>query len=218
MATMSEIISVVQDNVKDSDVATASAIITLTNRCIAEIASRYTLPSLAASASVTSTETYKVALPANFGKRLYHCFNTTQSSECAIYDSYYDFVVKHPVPTSTAAQPVTVVVPYSGYLYYQGIPTDAETLTLYYYRVPTATGTTTGTYETVVPDGIPGAINDMVLTNYVSWKLFSKIEQGLEGNKSDTMYYRQLYNEGLTYLFDHMAQENPGIVGGDFGA
>jgi hypothetical protein len=51
------------------------------------------------------------------------------------------------------------------------------------------------------PEGIPAHLHSALLVNYVASRLFDIIEDGVDGNKTNTRRYEEKYlNEGLRQL------------------
>ena len=66
----------------------------------------------------------------------------------------------------------------------------------------------------LVEDGLGNqvALNeayDEALVSYACWKLFMRIEQGLEGPKTDTLFYKGQYLEALDDLDSGLGKARP---------
>jgi len=122
------------------------------------------LPDLFTSDTVdTLTTTYKVTLPADFHRELFLVSNSS-GVEVDIANSKSDFFSTNPLLNTPGN--VYEVLDYGGYLYYKNLPASAETLTLYYYRIPVDMSADTDT-----PDGIPVHLQKGLLANYAIWKI-----------------------------------------------
>jgi len=80
-------------------------------------------------------------------------------------------------------------------LYYQGIPTVAETVTLHYYRKPVDMA-----LDTDVPDGIPDHLQISLLVNFAAWKAYERLEENLEGQTPNTDKYKRFFMEAMRIL------------------
>jgi len=83
----------------------------------------------------TSIANQYISLPTNFGRGLYHLVSDTNDVEINIYDSFAELLSQYPTLDNTSR--VIAASIRGSRLYYQGMPSVAETLTAYYYRVPT---------------------------------------------------------------------------------
>lgn len=186
------ILDTVQDSAYDED-----TVIGLFNQCAKGVSRRLVLPSLDTEGTVTTvTNGPSVALPANFQRNLYYCKDQSISTHtieiCNSKDQlarYYDDKL---IKTGTRVRGVAAVRPQ---LYYAPIPTVATTLTLRYQKLPDAINAATN-LDAITPDGFSD-----LWENYALWKLYEKIEQGMEGQKVDTTYYMNLY----LGLFDELS-------------
>lgn len=186
------VLDTVQDSAYDED-----AVIGLLNQCVRGLSRRLVLPSLEAEGTVTTVlNGPSVALPANFQRNLYYCKDQSASIHpieiCSSKDQlarYYDDKL---IKTGARVLGVAVARPL---LYYAPIPTVATTLTLRYQKTPDAISISTD-LDTITPEGF-----EEIWENYALWKLYSKIEQGIEGQKVDTTYYMNLY----LGLFDELS-------------
>jgi len=81
-------------------------------------------------------------------------------------------------------------------LIYQGVPSDATTIALQYYRLPVDMTDVSTSY----PDGISNSEEYvMCLFHYACWKLFARVEDYTEA-KHDTMYHKKEYQDYLVEL------------------
>jgi len=77
-------------------------------------------------------------------------------------------------------------------LLYRDIPSAAETLTIHYYRVPDMMAD-----DDDEPVGIPEQLRYPLLVGFACAHIFSLIEDGLDGNRANTNYWKQEYTQGL---------------------
>ena len=86
-------------------------------------------------------------------------------------------------------------------IYYQGIPSAAETLVLLFRRTPTRMSLSTDT-----PDGIPDHLHRSVIVPKASSYGFDLIEDGMEGQKVNMLAQEGHYQIGLQKLGAYAAR------------
>lgn len=161
------------------------------------------LPRLYTSDTIDcSTTTYYVDLSDlstyTFGRDLDFASNGTTGSRITVQRSMQDFMKSYPEMDESGS--VYRVFEEGGRLYHQGIPSEAETLTLWFYRVPTTLSIDSPDAE---PEGIPSQFHHAILTNYAAWRIFSLID-GDNGelrytiDKHWTRYEQSLHDLYLT--------------------
>jgi len=94
----------------------------------------------------TSTSAAFVNMPDNFQRDLQLVVSST-GSEIDIADSFIDFVETYPLLNKSGR--ISEAIEHGKKLYYQGIPTSSELITLHYYRKPIAM-----VVDADTPDGI----------------------------------------------------------------
>jgi hypothetical protein len=83
-------------------------------------------------------------------------------------------------------------------LYYQSIPTVAETLTVHFYRKPVAMALSTDT-----PDGLPDHLQTRLVRHYVCKDIFGEgIEDGENNQGSGFQYHNAMFYEAMEELVD----------------
>lgn len=140
----------------------------------------------------TVIDTASVAMPASFQRNLQFATNSA-GIEIDVFDSMIEFAQFYPLMTASGS--VQAVVEQGGRLYYQRIPTAAETLTLHFYKLPTEM-----TLNTDIPTCIPLHLQLPLLVNHAAFKLFELIEDGEAGMGVNTARYKTLFLEALHTL------------------
>ena len=141
----------------------------------------------------TVTDAAYVALPTTFGRAL-KLVSDSNGREIDIANSMVEFVEVYPLLDASGS--VKEVIDYGGNIYYQGIPTSAEELTLYFHRLPV---NMSGVSDT--PDGIPLALQKKLLVNYACKEIFAVIEDGIdEEQQVNTIKYTKLFLISLRLL------------------
>jgi len=133
-----------------------------------------------------------VAMPADFQRDLYLVASST-GRELDIAHSFIEFIETYPLLDKTGN--ISEVIEHGNQLYYQGIPTSSETLTLYYYRKPVEMVDDDDT-----PDGIPEHLQISLLVNFACWKAFEYIEDGMEGEIPNTLKFKNSFLESIRTL------------------
>lgn len=90
---------------------------------------------------------------------------------------------------------ITEIAVQGNTLYYQGIPTEAEEVTLHFYRKPVDM-----TADDDIPDGIPSHLHYELLVNFACWKAYELLEDGLEGDIPNTLKFKTSFLEALRTL------------------
>jgi hypothetical protein len=140
----------------------------------------------------TATDAAYVSMPATYQRDLQFVIDGN-GTEIQIANSFIAFTESNPLLDRSGS--IYEVAEKGGNLYYQGIPTSSETLTLHFYRLPIDMSE-----DSDVPDGIPLHLQIPLLVNYTAWKLFELIEDGIEGENVNTMKYFTLFSNALRTL------------------
>ena len=151
------------------------------------------LPELFTIGTVTtSIVAAYVDMPVNFQRDLQLAVSYT-GSEIDIAHSFIEFAETYPLLNKSGR--ISEVVEHGKKLYYQGIPTVAETVTLHYYRKPVAM-----VLDADVPDGIPDHLHISLLVNFAAWKAYERLEENLEGQTPNTDKYKRFFMEVMRIL------------------
>jgi len=193
MATGSELAEQVLDIVQDPSFDEDMVLVQF-NKAAAQISAQVLLPFLEATATVIADPTKTaVSLPSNFQRNLFKCDDDTEYNEIKVLNSkaqMIDRLGRSFYIQETLVKAVAVVQPD---LLYAPSPVALTNLHLSYHRKPELI--TSDEIEAFLPEGY-----DDMLLNFACWRLYAKLEQGLEGAKTDTNYYRGLYVEQLETL------------------
>lgn len=153
MATQTELIDEIENIVQDESY-TELEILSFMNRCVRQIsrgmliyypdrtqAFSNPLPDLLTSDTVTtSTSVAYVSMPSDFGRDL---IGAVTDNDLTIFSSYGEFLKYY--PTLDNSGDVHSVAVRGSLLFYQGIPTTADDITLHYYRKPYDMASLSGT-------------------------------------------------------------------------
>jgi len=137
----------------------------------------------------TSTSAAYVNMPDNFQRDLQFVAAST-GSEIDIADSFIEFVETYPLLNKSGR--ISEVIEHGRKLYYQGIPTVSEEVTIHYYRKPVEMVNDADT-----PDGIPEHLQISLLVNFAAWKAYEHLEDGIEGETPNTIKFKNFFLENM---------------------
>lgn len=151
------------------------------------------LPDLYTVATIaTVTTTNHVALPVNYQRALVLACNST-GSEIGIHDSFHEFSKIYPLGSYPGA--VYNIGVKGRSLYYYGVPSVAETITIHYHRYPEEMSS-----DNDEPDGLPPEFHHSLLVNFSCAEIERLKEDGIDGNEFNTKRYSDLFQLGLLEL------------------
>ena len=202
MATLSELRSQVSTIIQDSSFDN-STIDGYLNRGMLEIAGgirrpdssvlTMPLPELFEIGTVaTDTTTFKVSLPVDYQRDVVMAVDE-DGRELSIYDSFMEFARIYPGMAATGT--INAVAVKGRYLYYQGVPTASEDITIHYHRYPVDM-----VADADEPDGIPKNLHIPLLVNFACKEIYSLIEDGMDGKMPNTAKYEAKFMAALEML------------------
>lgn len=206
MATTEELVDFVSDIIQDSSYTDAT-ILKYINRGLRQIAGGLfitspdrtqvfssPLPNLLTSDTITTSLTLPyVTMPEDFGRNLIAAISSATNIRLTIIDSFAEFLNMY--PTLNMSSSVINVAVRGTRLYYQGIPTSADTITLHYYSTPTELED-----DEDVPDCLPTHLQEELLINYAAMKIYDQIEDGIDGAKVNTDSYTAKFMKAMIDL------------------
>lgn len=130
-----------------------------------------------------------VDMPADFHRDL-QFVTSSSGSEIDIANSFIEFVETYPLLNKSGR--IAEVIEQGKKLYYQGIPSSSESITLHYYRKPIEM-----VNDDDVPDGIPEHLHYSLLVNFAAWKAYEHIEDGNDGESPNTNKFKNLFLEAM---------------------
>lgn len=172
------------------------------NKALKEISGFILLPKLLETETTIDTvlDTAYASLPDNFQRNLHYCYSNTTNRKIRIYKDVR-LLYRQFSQLDLGGQVVGVAVKGRSF-YYQRIPTTVETLRVHYYKYPTVI-----TDETDQPDCLPEFLVRPLLVNYVAKEIYSLIEDGEDGQKTNTMYYKAKFVEAMAELNRYVGPE-----------
>jgi len=172
------------------------------------------IPELYTTAIVTTVADQAYAdLPSDYQRGIFYVSNNDGDHIKPVDNcGYYDFRIwLNSMPHKDLSETGSVyrVAVKGKSLYYQGIPSTAENLTIHYYREPDTM--TAGTDE---PDGLPSFLSKPLLKHYVLKEIFGEgIEDGEDSTGRGAAYHNQKFYEAMQNLMDFLPMdEEPGYV------
>ncbi|WP_027389234.1 hypothetical protein [Chrysiogenes arsenatis] len=212
--TLEEMIDDIADIVNDPGYSSEDDILPFVNRAIIKIASRVLLPDLATSEVISTvaetvvttdedtgevTESlaynHRVLLPENFMRYLYRV-EPEESSRQAIrfYKSPQDFLSDCRGDIGRLVTSVSAATMLAKYLLYVGTPKEPQLIRLHFYRKPDALVDLGDT-----PDYLPEFAHESII-HAACHRIYERIEDGIEGQKTNTLYYEQKFEQGIAEL------------------
>lgn len=140
----------------------------------------------------TDTTAPYLIMPSDFSGRLVYVgnsdgrINVLKGGLMELLDLY---------PGLTETETILDVAVENKLLYYQGIPSTVESLTVLYYASPPKL-----LKEHDIPDWLPEYLHRGLIVNKAVELKFRKIEEGIEGEMANTLKYRGYYEESKQML------------------
>jgi len=149
------------------------------------------LPDLFSIATVdTVLSTAYASMPATYQRSLQFVADSS-GREIDVYNSMIEFAEDNPLMDRDGS--VDGVIEQGGRLYYQGIPTSVETLTLHFFRLPVDMSS-----DSESPDGLPDHLAEPLLVNYVCKELFQLLRD--KNSPDRVIWHTQLFNQYMRAL------------------
>jgi len=140
----------------------------------------------------TDTSVAYVNMPTTFQRSLQFAA-AASGYEINLAESFISFSETYPLLNQSGR--LSEVIEFGGKLYYQGIPTSEEEITLHFYRAPVDMQDDTDT-----PDGIPTHLHHSLLVNHAAWKIFDLIEDDFSEPGLNTQRYYNMFLQALGLL------------------
>lgn len=219
MSSTGEMIEEVADIVKD-DLYDEDSIQALLNGGLLHVASRVLLPELDTTDTITTdVDVNVIALPEDFHRNLYR----VDPAPAAMSFRPSIVLVNSPgqlkrlmgvAMFESSADVMAVTLSGKANLMYGPRPIAPQDLMVSYYRKPTQLIT-----DDDVPDCIPAERHHM-LVDYACYRIFAKIEDGIEGQKVNTKYHYEELEKFFELLEEETGQGKSmppaTVVAGDF--
>jgi len=200
--TVLEINEEVQTIIQDVSFGIADTM-SYVNKALKEISGLFLLPKLLETETTVDTvvSTAYADLPDNFQKHLHYCYSNTNNIKIKIYGSVE--LLYSAFSRLDLGGRVVGVARKGDRLYYQRIPSSAETLRVHYYKAPTIQ-TINGDQN----DALPEFLTRPLLVSYVAKEIWKLIEDGEEGASPNTRYYKNEFNGAMAALNRYIGPED----------
>jgi len=177
-------------------------ILSFVNKGLKEIAGEVLLPKLIETETtvLTVVDTAYASLPDDFMRNLHYCYSSTNNRKIKIYDDVR--LLYRQFSQLDLARSVVGVARKGSSLYYQRIPSSAETLRIHYYKYPTELIASSDQ-----PDCLPEFLVRSLLVNYVVKELFSIIDTG-PPDQENTAKYQRFFDDAIMRLKEYVGPEN----------
>lgn len=203
MASLSDLVSRVSALIQDStfsDDDIASAL----NRSLIRIAGGVMLPNGGISpplpelyttgAVTTDTAAAYVALPTSYQRDVVMVYSSAQDVRLRLLPSFRFFLRQWEGGLDEGGSIIDVAVNGRN-LWYQPVPSVADTLTVHFHRAPS-----TLSDDADEPEGIPAHLHYDLLVNDVCREIYESIEDGLDGRPVNTEKHLALFERALSAL------------------
>lgn len=140
----------------------------------------------------TSVDLAYVDLPIDFHRSLQFAASS-KGYEIDIANSFISFSETYPLLNKTGN--ISEIIAFGGSLYYQGIPSIPEDITIHYYKVPTDM-----VADDDEPSCLPLHLQRPLLVNHAVWKLYELIEDDLTKGGQNIQQYQTIFNQALRLL------------------
>jgi hypothetical protein len=199
MATLEELrneIKVPLDDASISNEAIDSAI----NACLRLVARKLLFPALETS-GVFTTDPLKtvVKIPVNwtYSRNLFAAA-VPDEEKIKVLASVGELAQRYPdYDTALVNSPIEYIVIHGNDIIYYPSPLIATDVTCKYYSTPTPL-----VKDSDEPTFIPEEMQIDLIVNYVLWKVWARIEDGIEGFKVNTSYHKKEFQEFFDDLDD----------------
>ncbi len=199
MATLETLNDVILDIIQDPSI-TSDTVTSLINQGIRYIASQVLLPELSSEGPVeTVVGSCATTVPSawNFERILFNA-EVEGTQDIQVVQSKEELHRVYPnYETELQSGLVEFALVTGSNLTYYPIPTEITEIFCKFYTKPTPL--VSGTDEPVC---IPEALQEDLLENFTLWKLYTRIEDGVEGRKVNTVYYKAEFYKALETLED----------------
>lgn len=142
-----------------------------------------------------------VAFPSNYNRGLASVSSLSQDRRIPIFDSFHKLLRRYPLLDDIGD--VSVVAEKGNYLYYQSMPSTTETLTLHYFRDPTAMSASGSS-----PDGIPSHLQERLLVNYAAKEIIGLVEEAVKGKTLRADKYEEKFQKAMADLVAFIGPED----------
>ncbi|MBC8442002.1 MAG: hypothetical protein H8D87_20230 [Deltaproteobacteria bacterium] len=194
------ILARIETGIQDPSLTREDDICPLVNEFVSEVSELFTLPGLQEHETIAvaiADNPVFIAMPDIFAHDLYRVYNETSRETVSIrsnikaLENLYSGWESPGMIQDVALEHKT--------LWYRPLPVQDQFLTLFFYREPVPVEFDD---DEAHLDGIPYNLNTIAV-DYALKELWALAEDGIDGQKINTLYYTDRYNIGLAKLAKH---------------
>jgi len=186
----------VQKIVDNKDLTQPDQVLTLFNEGLQDVATQINLPALDTWGEVSvSALASNASLPDGFMRELHAVYDAARPDHDLPIVSSLSVLTKEFGIIGSKSGPIEACCEEDGTIYFAPVPVNATSLVVGYYREPTELVDSTD-----IPSCLPQAFHDACLVNYVAWRLFALMEEGMDGETVMTARYQGFYQQALASL------------------
>lgn len=203
---LSEIYARVRETVQDEALTGEEKLLSLVNEAV-QRGCKACQPELVTTAVLeVPAETPGITgMPENYGHTLYRMVNRTTGDLINIRTGSKYLSEAFGGLTDDVRKYTTDAAIHNNSLWFRPVCAYAQSFELWYYRKPVVLD---GTDLSAVPDGIPSFLHQRLIVGYILKESFTLIEDGIEGQKVNTINWNQEYVAGLQEL-DMYCRKSP---------
>lgn len=188
--TVEQLIERVLFKVEDGNFSEDDVLLSL-DQCALDIATNCDIKQLATVSELTVVGgTNTIALPSDFCKELTYGYNKTSNHPVKVYDSRV--LLDKAISTIGTKGNIRHIADDNPDLYCQYTPTNDQVLDIYYHKNPDDLA-----LDGQFPMWVPSNYIYKLFYHYSVAQLFDIIEDGIEGEKVNTLYHEDRYQEEL---------------------
>jgi hypothetical protein len=199
MAYFGDMITNILETV-DDDSVTETKVKSLINQGVLLCASKVRLPEFESSGTFdTVTDAHNVEIPVswNYHRSLYAAA-IPNGSPIKVVSAIGIIKDKYPeIDAELINDSIEFLMIRNGQLLYFPVPAEITTVYCKFYEQPTPLAKSKD-----IPSCLPDHLHEPLLESYTLWKLYAKIEDGNEGRKTNTLYYKKEFQEAFQELDD----------------
>lgn len=195
-----DMLDAIERKIQDTSYDRQTMLLPMLNEALLHVAFRHPLSLLEEKASVVSIPGQEwVEMPDDYHSFLFHAYNQTTNSPCRVcYTRQTLNRMYSNEPTQTGS--IESVVVEADKLFYKRIPETPQTLIIDYYISPEELTDDMGS----APECIPAALHHKLLVDQVLLNVYSEIEDGVDGQKVNTLYHQREFDYGMELLRRYM--------------
>jgi hypothetical protein len=170
------------------------------NKCLLRLSGKYLFPKLEIIRDIETDLSGSIPVPADYQKNLRYAHSITHNHRVRVFGSVIQLNRHFSHLDQTGI--VRGLAIRNRRIYYQRIPSSAETIRINYYAYPERMEKR---YHK--PNFLPVHLVEPLLFNFACAEIYSEIEDGIDGQKINTAYYKAEYANVLVELEQFLGPE-----------